>query len=60
MTGTPSTQTTRNAPELLTDRERALATLLYKARTALWREWVEAWSESAKQAFDATDPKDIT
>lgn len=57
MTEVTSPQTT---PEPLTDRERALATLLYKARTALWREWVEAESLPAKTAFDATDPKDIT
>lgn len=43
----------------LTPTELQLATLLYKARTALWREWVEGASGAAKKAFDETDPKGV-
>ena len=48
---------TTDAP--LSDREWKLADLLCRARTALWREWVETGSMEAKSAFEATDPKDV-
>lgn len=40
----------------LTVNELRLASLLFEARSALWREWVEAGSEAARLAFDNTDP----
>lgn len=46
--------------DILTDRESRLAKLLFDARTALFREWVESGSVEAKQAYDATDPKDVS
>lgn len=44
----------------LTPKEQKLAELLFRARTALWREWVETGSIEAKQAFEVTDPRDVS
>jgi hypothetical protein len=45
--------------ENLAKRELRLLTLLFDARTALLREWMETGSYAAKCAYDATDPKDV-
>lgn len=43
----------------LNDRERRLAELLFHARSALLREWIEAGSTAARAAYEATDPRTL-